>query len=142
MAGTGLRVEGLRQLSKELRTADKSLRKELTKANRDATKPVFEIAEQHAVFYGGSTAKAFENRSIAQFSQQTKAGIRMRSNSSTQFGLGGEFGAKRFRQFLPWRGAGQEAGYTVWPAIRDLGPKLLRPYEQALARIIRKAFPD
>src|SRR5512147_1301244 len=32
--------------------------------------------------------------------------------------FGAEFGSKRYKQFLPWRGNDDGAGYFLWPTVR------------------------
>ncbi len=48
--------------------------------------------------------------------------------------VGSEFGAKQYPQFPRWRGNDENAGYYVWPTIRDLvrTKQLEELYEDAI----------
>ena len=132
----GIRISGLKELQGALRDADRTLPRQLRVANKEAATTVHEIGEQHANFYGGSVAKAYEVGSFKVFAEQRKAGVRIRTGGGL-FGFGAEFGAKKFRQFLPWKGSGADAGYTIHPAIRDKADEIRRAYEQAIHKLLR-----
>ena len=132
-------VHGLKELQSTMRRADSSFPRELRRTNKEAATTVFEVAEQHGHFFGGSTSKAWDNGSFRVFAEQRRSGIRIQSDSRSKFGLGAEFGSKQFRQFQPWTGSGQEAGYTVWPAIRAKQDDVLRAYEKNIMALLRRA---
>lgn len=52
---------------------------------------------------------------------------------------GGEFGSDRFRQFSPWRGNGEGAGYALWPTVRDESDDTIERYGDALMSAVDKA---
>lgn len=95
-------------------------------------------------------------RAISAVAQQRSAGVQIRDNAgSTAGALGYEFGAGRqtrrdrrsgtyvgFRQFDNWRGNGRDAGYAVYPTIRDEAPGMPERYADALDPLLRRAFPD
>ena len=47
-----------------------------------------------------------------------------------------------WNQFLPWRGVGPDAGYAIFPTIRDSQDEIARMYEEEVGQITAKAFPD
>jgi hypothetical protein len=56
--------------------------------------------------------------------------------------LGAEFGGGRrpsTRQFPPWRGAGRNAGYFVYPTIRGESDDIMRRLEHAVRDLLRRA---
>lgn len=52
---------------------------------------------------------------------------------------GAEFGSDRFRQFSPWGGNGETAGYFLWPTIRDESDGIMERYGDALMEAVDKA---
>jgi hypothetical protein len=47
-----------------------------------------------------------------------------------------------WNQFLPWRGIGPNAGYGVYPAIRESQDTIVEIYVDEVGSITRRAFPD
>ena len=47
-----------------------------------------------------------------------------------------------WNQFLPWRGIGENAGYAIFPTIRDNQENIRKMYEDEVGSITRRAFPD
>lgn len=152
--GQSLKIEGLRDLQKALRTIDKSLAHELQQANKAVAGEVARDAQgkAHGISKGGERLA----RSIFAVAQQRSAAVQIRDAPGRTAGaLGYEFGAGRdalrqrssgayvgFRQFDVWRGSGGSAGYAMYPAIRDAMPGLPERYADALDPLLHKAFPD
>lgn len=66
---------------------------------------------------------------------------RPRSGSGQTVGdvvWGAEFGSDRFRQFSPWRGNDEGAGYFLWPTIRADNDHIMDEYSGALADALRR----
>jgi len=76
--------------------------------------------------------------------QQRGAAVRIGGGSSVGglVALGNEFGALRYKQFPPWRGNGEEAGYALWPSIRENRDRVVEVYGDAIERLAAAAFPD
>lgn len=53
--------------------------------------------------------------------------------------FGAEFGSKRFRQFRPWTGNDTQAGYFLYPTIRDMSDEMQSRYWEAVMRAIDTA---
>ena len=47
-----------------------------------------------------------------------------------------------WNQFKAHRGSGANAGYFLWPAVRDKTPQIVETYGDAVERIASKAFPN
>jgi|GEM_PF-3056465 len=47
-----------------------------------------------------------------------------------------------WNQFQPWKGNGANAGYALYPAIREKMDDVVETYGDAIEKLTRKAFPD
>jgi hypothetical protein len=47
-----------------------------------------------------------------------------------------------WNQFRPWRGNGPNAGYALFPAMRENAAEIIAIYEKEVGEITRAAFPD
>ena len=47
-----------------------------------------------------------------------------------------------WNQFLPWRGIGENAGYAIYPTIRENQETIRQTYEDQVRDITQRAFPD
>lgn len=75
-------------------------------------------------------------------SKRLPADGRSRSGSRQTVGdviWGAEFGSDRFRQFRPWRGNKGNAGYFLWPTVRDQSDEIIDRYGEALMDAVDKA---
>ena len=151
--GDTVRVEGLDELRRELRRLDdKGLSDRLKDANHKVATIVVRRAQQRAAALGRMQRRAAETLRPAR--QAARAVVTL-GRASVPFALGAEFGAGQnirtagrnrgrlgLNQFSPWRGNGRNAGYFLWPGIRDAGPEIVETYGDELERITRPAFPD
>jgi hypothetical protein len=148
----GVKVAGLRELRKELRKLDDSgLTDELRQANIDVAEMVVRSAQGKA-----STRQQRKAAGTLRPGKQAGRAVVIGGNAEVPWFGGAEFGAAQgqrrvgpsgrtfvgFNQFEPWRGNGSDAGYFLYPAIRDDTPQIIETYGDALDRITRKAFPD
>lgn len=129
-------VEGLAELQKALRSLPKELRRDLTRANRMAASLVAQRARSRAIAQGSTAAHAAP--SIRASATQTSAGVAIGGGSHPE-ALGAEFGSLRFKQFKPWLGSGPDAGYFLYPTIRNDEGAWIEPYEDLIDTITRKA---
>lgn len=148
-----VRVEGLDELRRELRRLDDAgLSDRLKDANHKVAQIVVRRAQQRARALGRMQQAAAETLRPAR--QAARAVVTL-GRASVPFALGAEFGAGRdivkegrnrgrrgLNQFSPWRGRGRDAGYFLWPGIRDSGPEIVDTYGDELDHITRAAFPD
>ena len=138
----GVSVEGLPELQKSLRELDRGLEKELSKANRDVARFVATEAAGAASSLGGVAAKAAP--SVRASASSGFAGVSL-GGSGYPFAGGAEFGGQRrstTMQFAPWRGAGANAGYFVYPTVRRNSQRIEDTWGEAVDTVIRKAGLD
>lgn len=129
-------VEGLAELQRALRRMAPELADEVTKVNRELATDVRGKAAGKAAGLGGVAAHVAPSLGVT--AGRTSAGVAGGGAGWPMFG-GAEFGAINYPQFAPWRGNGPDAGYFVYPAIRDEAPHITDRYEAALDDITRRA---
>lgn len=131
----GVRVHGLNELNRALRTMGKEFQKELTQTNKDVAGLVADDAKAAAYALGGVAAKVAP--SVKAAGGTTWAGVSF-GGAAYPFAAGAEFGSYRYRQFRPWRGNGSDAGYFLYPAIRQDAERIETEYTEALDRLLKK----
>lgn len=139
---TGVSIEGLPELQKALRALDNGLEKELAKANREVATFVASEAKGAASGLGGVAAKAAP--SVGASSSSGFAGVGL-GGGAYPFAGGAEFGGRRrptTMQFQPWRGAGANAGYFLYPTIRRNAQRIEETYTENVDDLIRRAGLD
>lgn len=148
-----VRVEGLDELRRELRRLDDAgLSDRLKDANQKAAEVVVRRARQRAAALGRMQQKAADTLRPAR--QAARAVVTL-GRASVPFALGAEFGAgqdivtagrnrgrRGLNQFEPWRGRSRDAGYFLWPGIRDSTAEIVDAYGDEIERITSDAFPD
>lgn len=152
LKGAAIRVEGLDELRRELRKLDDAgLTNALRQANYDVAEHV--IARAKAAASTKLQRKAADSMTASR--QAARAQINAGGSKAPFFG-GAEFGAgqgqrrvgpsgRQFlghNQFEAWRGNGMDAGYFLYPTIRDETDEIIDIYGDEIERISRKAFPD
>lgn len=135
-SGDGIRVTGLTELNRALRQVDPVLQKELKAANLEVAQDVTLAAKGKAAGLGSTAAKVAP--SISAAARNVAAGVSF-GGAAYPFAEGAEFGAVQYAQFQPFRGSGPDAGYFVYPAIRDKAGDIEASYLDALDTMIRKA---
>lgn len=59
------------------------------------------------------------------------------------YSMGAEFGAYRYKQFKVWRGNQDDAGYFLWPSIREFrNDEMLDLWSQEVWRVVQHVFTD
>lgn len=134
-----IQVEGLRELSRALKSMPKEVGKDLQKTNKAVAGFVAKDAKSAASALGGVAAKAAP--SIRATASKTSAGVSF-GGAAYPFAGGAEFGSIRYKQFQPWRGSSSDAGYFIYPTIRRDADRIATEYTQALDDFIGRAFPD
>ena len=149
----GVRVKGLDELRRELkRLDDAGLINELKDVNYEVAQSIIGPAQAKAASVGAMEARA------AATLKASKAAAVARVNfggAKAPFAGGAEFGAGQDRprstargtvrgwnQFNPWRGNGGDAGYFLYPTIRERTDDIVEMYGDGLERITARAFPD
>ena len=134
--GGGVQVNGLPELSRALRNVDPALQRELRRMNLDIADFVASDARSAAIAVGGVAAHVAP--SIKKTAGAAWAGVAFGGAAYPMAG-GAEFGAYRYKQFQPWTGNDENAGYFVYPAIRRDADRIDTAAGDALDRMIQKA---
>lgn len=122
---------------------DSKLPREIGKANKDAADMVVTSATRRAQGMGGVQAHAAKRGMRAKRSQRAAAitldGVREPTI------LGAEFGAKKYRQFPPWRGNQWNpdsggVGYFLHPVIRDDREQIIGKYADVIDALLERTF--
>lgn len=151
MAERTIRVDGLRELRAALTAVDESLVDIIEVANRKAADLVAERARSKAATLGRREARA---AATLRTGKSSKAATLRLGNNATPGALGAEFGAyhdqlrnthrgvmRGWNQFRVWRGSSTDAGYFLWPTIRDQRTEILAAHTAELDRLLRRYFP-
>lgn len=132
-----IEYEGLKQLRKDLLAVDKALVKELGQAYKKIGDMIVTEASARAAGLGGVAAKSAQ--ALASTARATDVSIRIKGETYP-YALGAEFGGSQ-PQFKPWRGNGPDAGYFLYPTIRDDSQKILDGFLEAFDKASKLAFP-
>lgn len=134
-----LDVEGLNELNRALRAlGGREFQTQLRDASKEVATEVASDAKAKAYSLGGVAAHVAP--SIAASAGYTSAGVAL-GGASHPAAMGAEFGGgarPTTRQFKPWRGSGSNAGYFVYPAIRDNADMIGDRYLSAVDAILRR----
>lgn len=122
-------VVGLTELNRALRAMGPGLQRELKDVNRTVAELVAADARAIASSVGGVAAKVAP--SIVAKGYQTAAAVGFGGAAYPMAG-GAEFGSIRYKQFKPWTGNGSDAGYFVYPAIRQDLDRIETEYATAI----------
>lgn len=140
-------VEGLNSFIREMKKVEPSLVVQIAEANFDAATEITDAARKKAEGIGwpGSARKAAEGTLKASKSAR-RAMVRL-GGAKAPYALGAEFGAKRYKQFAPWRGnqwSGFDSGvgYFLHPAIRESWPAAREAYLTRIDLIMKQPFPE
>ncbi len=112
---------------------------------------VIPAARAEAAGWGRLQERAAETLKAASIA----TGGALRFGGGFAAALGAEFGAMRdqrrntargvvygWNQFLPWRGSSGDAGYFLWPAIRQEAPAIVEKYATELGPLWKRLFPE
>lgn len=131
----GVRVTGLVELNKALKALGPEVQKELKAANFEVGSMVADDAKSIAFGLGGVAAKVAPSIKATK----TAAGAAVSfGGAAYPFAAGAEFGSHRYKQFKPWLGNGSDAGYFVYPAIRQDADQIESTYVERIDDIMRK----
>lgn len=138
-----VQVSGLKELRRDLRklgTPDQM--KELKAANATVANIIVNAAR-------GQASTRMQQRAAATLRVSNSVYAAVRFGTGFRGAMGAEFGAARgmprqgvpgfqrytgWNQFEGWKGNGSEAGYFLWPAIRDKTGEVLNTYADELLR--------
>lgn len=131
----GVQVRGLNELNRALRRLGPDAQKELKETNRSVAEFVADDARAAAYTLGGVAAKVAP--SIRPKGTNTGASVGF-GGAGYPYAGGAEFGSIKYKQFKPWRGNGTDAGYFVYPAIRQDANRIETEYTEALNDLMRR----
>ena len=147
-------VEGLDELRRSLKIAGgiEATREFKTAGYAAAAEVVIPRAKARAAGLGKMQAKAADTLRPAN----TVTGGAVRFGRGFPASMGAEFGAQRnqprgtvgkrrmtgWNQFEPWKGNGIEAGYFVWPTIRDDAAAITARFNAGLSPLLQRLFPQ
>ena len=134
-----VKVDGLRELNKALKAIGPEAQKDLKDASRKVASFVAADAAAAARTIGGVAAHVAP--SIRPVGGVNGAGVSMGGPAYPMAG-GAEFGSIRYKQFQPWRGNSSDAGYFLYPAIRDDLDRIVTEFTDAVDDIIQRRFPE
>lgn len=141
--GTEFEIEGLREFRIALKALGVGLPDSLRDYNVKAAEAVVERGRAKAT--RPQQNKAAQSLRASRSGQAV--GIMLGDNGAYAFARGAEFGARRYRQFPPWRGNqwmswGGGPGYFLHPAIREVGETVLDDYWNSIRTLRKRAFPN
>jgi hypothetical protein len=133
-----VKVDGLRELNRALKAIGPEAQKELKEASKTVATFVAADARSSAFSQGGVLGHIAP--SIKPVGGVSGAGVAFGGAAYPMAG-GAEFGSIRYKQFKPWRGNNSDAGYAIYPAIRQDADRIVTEFTDAVDRIIKKRFP-
>lgn len=124
---------------------------DIERFGKDVSRTPGDIARRENAFYAASTATVIAMARVeaalgGKLAVKAAADMRPLGIDTVVYGgkgysRGAEFGAYRYRQFKTWRGNGEEAGYFLWPAVRQFRDKKFREeWDRTVWSVIRKDF--
>lgn len=143
-----VQVDGLTQLNRALKAMGPETQKKLKLANRTVADFVAGDARSAAASLGG--VAAYVAPSIKPVGGVSSAGVAF-GGAAYPMAAGAEFGAGRntrrdrktgtylgFNQFDEWTGNGSDAGYFIYPTIRQDADRIETEYTTALDRLLKE----
>lgn len=134
-ADGAINAVGLPELSRALKAIDKETGTKLRGANKSVATFVADDARAAAQSLGGVAAHVAN--SVKPAAGAAFAGVAGGGPAHPAFG-GAEFGSDKYKQFQPWRGNGEGAGYFVYPTIRRDGPRIETEYRTTIDDLLKE----
>jgi hypothetical protein len=141
---SAVEIEGLKGFQKHLKSLGPEMTKELKTANFEVASEVKNDAQALADSLGGVAAKAAQTLKASKVA--TGAVIKY-GGPKAPYAFGAEFGSLRYKQFPAWRGRVEgltqgNAGYFLFPTVRDDQEKISALYLSKLSELADKAFTE
>ncbi len=127
VGGDAIRIDGLRELSKNLRIVEDGMQKEIAQVFKRAAERVANEARRRIKSRTGRLAA-----SVRPYGTQRAAGVRMGRKAAPYAGPYEFGGYPEARPFVP-------EGRAIYPAFRDMAGVIQDQVEEELADLIRKA---
>ena len=135
-------VEGLDVLVRDLRSEPERLDKELRTGLKNIAVKVRDEARERAgaLTHPRPGRKVIASLTASSSGKDSRVSI---GGPNVPWALGHEFGSLVFKQFPPWRGNKQDAGYFLWPTIREAREEEIpRAVDALIDEFRQRAFPD
>lgn len=138
-----MEVIGLRKFRADLKKISADLPDTLRTFNIYAAERIVTAAKSRAK----TRQQAKAAKSLRAGKSGTEVSVRLGNNTTYAFARGAEWGARKYKQFPPWRGNqwrswGGGPGYFLHPAIREVGDTVLEEYWESVRALRKRAFPD
>lgn len=142
-------VEGVTELRKALKElGDATSTREFKLAGYNAAAEiVVPRAQGRAAAFGRMQSKAAATLKASKVA----TGGAVRFGGGFPAAMGAEFGAAQnqlrntqrgtvtgWNQFEAWRGSGSDAGYFLWPTIRDDGPEIVEKFAEGIDKLTER----
>lgn len=135
-----VQVDGLRELNAALKAIGPDARKELKEASARVAGFVAADARAAAYTVGGVAAHVAPSiRPVASIAGASGVAL---GGAAYPMAGGAEFGGIKYKQFKPWRGNSSDAGYFLYPAIRQDADRIETEFTEAVDDIIKRRFPS
>ena len=128
-----VKVVGGNELARAWNGLPQDVQDAIAKVNAQLTRAIINDAKHWAQVTGKQQVRA-----AAQLESTTNprtGKISLSSSTNLPYAMGAEYGSNQYRQFKRWRGAGNNAGYFLWPALRD--NDAITAYSEMLATVIK-----
>lgn len=130
------------ELRADIRAAGREARRKMAEANRKVgDELIVKPARDKARGQPTATQKLGDGTVIRAASRARATVVVLGGQASAPWALGAEFGAIAYPQFLPWTGSGDDAGYVLWPTIRDQEEAIEELYLDTFVEAYSTAFP-
>ena len=129
--GSTVSIDGYAQLRRDLLKLSADTDAMLKALNVKVADDIIKTAQARAAAVGRQQMRAAKY--IKAYRSARAGGVNLRQTNAVPFAMGAEFGAKR-PQFKPWRGSDTNAGYFLWPAIRETN--VMQAYSDGLADLV------
>lgn len=131
-------VDGLKELRKQLRSIDNGPK--LATVLAPIQPKVARLISERS--WANASTRQMQRAEASNTYRPNKSSVTIVIGGSKvgdrAFAAGAQFGAKRFRQFPPWK----TGGYTVFPAIKESRDEITELYLEHLANHIEGAGPN
>ena len=124
-------IDGYRSLVRDLATLAPDAEQAVKAMNVRISDRIIASAQARASAAGRQATRAAGQ--LRAFKSARAGGVNLRATRAVPYAMGAEFGARR-PQLPPWRGSGTNAGYFLWPAIREAD--VLQQYSDELADLV------
>lgn len=155
----GVYIAGLNELVRDLRAWDRKAPRLVSTAHRKLARKVAAKAKTRGTSQGSVAAKAA--KSLRASGTVSTAAVLL-GGPKAPYAMGAEFGSYSnqlrtpgqdkyqgrrtylgYNQFLPWKGNSTDAGYFLWPTIRDMQEEIADTYiSDVFGELERIAFPE